>query len=119
MALMPRPEGGPGKLPVPVTALVRASLGEFSAVVLDCSPLGIELLSPRRLADNERVGMTLKCAAVLGPGVSIHGDVQTCREDAASQYFIRIVFEPSGDAEKRLQSFLWEMEEAGRKRRHR
>jgi hypothetical protein len=116
---MSKPEGNPGKLPVPVTALVRSSVAEFSTPVIDCSPLGIELLSPRRLADSERVGLTLKCAAVRGPGVSIHGDVQTCREEAAGQYFVRIVFDPSGEAEKSLQNFLWEVEEAGRKRRRR
>lgn len=116
---MAKPEGGPGKLPVPVTAMVRSSVAEFGTVVLDCSPLGIELLSPRRLADNERIGLTVKCTAVRGPGVSIHGDVQACREDTAGQYFIRVVFDPSGEAEKSLQNFLWEVEEAGRKRRHR
>lgn len=115
---MAKPDA-PGKLPVPVTAAIRAPFGEFTAPVVDCSPLGIELLSPRRLTVDERIGLTLKCDAVRGPGLSISADVRTCREEPGPKFFIRLEFNHAGDTEKKLQTFLWDVEEAGRKRRHR
>ena len=108
-----------GKLPVPVSATIRGPAGEFPASVVDVSPLGIDLTSERRLALNERIGLMLRCDAVRGPGVSISGDVRTCREEPGPVYFVRVDFEHTGDSEKRLQTFLWGLEEAGRKRRHR
>lgn len=102
-----------------MSATIRGPLGEFPAAVVDISPLGIDLTSPRHLALNERIGLTLRCDAVRGPGVSISGDVRTCREEPGPAFFIRVEFDHSGDSEKRLQTFLWGLEEAGRKRRHR
>lgn len=109
----------PGKLPVPVKATIRGALGEFMATVLDLSPLGIELLSSRPISLNERIGMTLRCDAIRGPGLSISGDVQVCREESGSTHYVKVTFDHVGDSEKRLQTFLWDLEEAGRKRRKR
>jgi hypothetical protein len=106
-------------LPVPVQATVRGPLGEFPASVIDVSPLGIELQSTRRLAENERVGLTLRCDAVRGPGVSLSGDVRVCREEPGPSFYVRVDFELSGESEKKLQTFLWGLEEARRKKRSR
>jgi hypothetical protein len=115
-----KPAPGPqGKLPVPVIALVRGPTVEFPANVVDVSPLGIELTSKRRLMENDRIGLTLKCDAVRGPGVSVHGDVRTVREEPGPSFFVRVEFEHTGDSEKKLQTFLWGLEEAGRKARRR
>jgi hypothetical protein len=102
-----------------VSASIRGPLGEFPATVVDCNPLSIDLISSRHLKEAERIGMTLKCTEVRGPGISLSGTVQTCREEGPGRYFVRTVFEHAGDTEKRLQTFLWDVEEAGRKRRHR
>lgn len=99
--------------------MVRGPLGEFPASVIDVSPLGIELNSTRHLKESERVGLTLRCDAVRGPGVSISGDVRVCREEPGPSYYVRIDFEVAGESEKKLQTFLWGLEEARRKQRRR
>ena len=104
---------------MPVQATVRGPLGEFPASVIDLSPLGIELNSPRHLKENERVGLSLRCDAVRGPAVPLSGDVRVCREEPGPAYYVRIDFDPSGNSEKALQTFLWGLEEARRKQRKR
>jgi hypothetical protein len=116
---MAKPAVPSGRLPVPVSASVRGPIGEFPATVVDVSPLSIDLKSSRRLTVNDRVGLTLRCDAVRGPGVSLSGDVRGCREEPGPAYFVRVEFEHAGDSEKKLQTFLWDMEEAGRKARRR
>ncbi|HZN62740.1 MAG TPA: PilZ domain-containing protein [Planctomycetota bacterium] len=109
----------PSKLPVPVTAFLRGPLGEVSASVIDVNPFGAELHSKTRLAPNERVGLTLRCPAVRGPALAISGEIRTCREEPGPMYFLQVDFTHTGDSEKRLQTFLWGLEEARRKNRHR
>jgi len=99
--------------------MIRGPLGEFSATVIDVSPLGIDLNSPRHLKEKERIGLTLRCDAVRGPAVPLSGDVRTCREEPGPSYYIHVDFDPSGNTEKALQTFLWGLEEARRKLRKR
>lgn len=108
-----------GKLPVPVSVLIRGPLGEFPASAIDINPLSMEIQSPRRVTVNERIGLTLKCDAVRGPGVQVSADVRACREDPGPSYNVRVDFQHSGDSEKRLQKFLWDLDDAGRKKRQR
>jgi hypothetical protein len=108
-----------GKLPVPVSVVIRGPLGEFPASAVDVNPLGMEIQSPRRLTVNERIGLTLKCDAVRGPGVQVSADVRACREDPGPSYNVKVDFQHAGDTEKRLQKFLWDLDDAGRKKRQR
>ena len=109
----------PGKLPVPVDAFLRGPLGEFPASVFDVNPFGAEFHSKNRFAPNERIGVTLRCTAVRGPALAISGEIRTCREEPGAGYFLQVDFIHAGDSEKKLQAFLWGLEEARRKNRHR
>ena len=102
-----------------MSVLIRAALGEFPATVLDLTTLGVEVLSPRRLPVNERVGLTLRSAAAPGPGVSISGDVRVCREESGASYHVSISLIHTPVSEKHVQAFLWKLEEGRGKDRGR
>jgi len=109
--------GDGGKLPVEVTALIRGPLYEVTAKVLDMSATGLDAHSTRRVPPDERVGLTLTSAAVRGPGIVVSGDVRTVREQPGAGFFVRIDFAHTGDSEKKVQSFLWGLEEARQTKR--
>jgi hypothetical protein len=109
--------GDGGKLPVEVNALIRGPLYEVSARVLDLSATSLDVLSNRHVPQDERVGLTLKSAAIRGPGIVVSGDVRTVREEPGGAFFVRIDFSHTGDSEKRLQTLLWGLEEARQTKR--
>jgi hypothetical protein len=111
--------GPAGKLPVPVTVVIRGPQGEFPAAAIDINPLAMEIQSPRRVTVNERIGLTLKSTAVQGPGVQVSADVRECREEPGPSYNVKAEFQHTGDTEKRLQKFLWDLDDARRRRRAR
>jgi hypothetical protein len=106
-----------GKLPIEVTVSIRGPLFEVTGTVLDLSALGLEVLSPKRFPDADRVGLTLRSMAVRGPGCIVPGNIGIQREQSDGGYFIRIDFVHSPESEKNLQTFLWGVEEAGQTKR--
>jgi hypothetical protein len=109
--------GDGAKLPVEVTALIRGPLYEVSAKVLDMSATSLDVLSTRRVPQDERVGLTLKSVAIRGPGIVVSGDVRTVREETGGAFFVRIDFAHTGDSEKKVQTLLWGLEEARQTKR--
>ncbi|HTF56714.1 MAG TPA: PilZ domain-containing protein [Planctomycetota bacterium] len=109
----------PGKLSTEVTVSIRGSLNEVAATVMDLTATGMDVFSTGRLPPNERVGMTIRCSAVSGPGVAVSGEVQRIRDKPSGGYFIHIEFVHSGDSERWIQSFLWSLEEVRQKKRGR
>ncbi len=108
----------PSKLPAETTVLIRGPLYEVEAKVLDMSPLGLDVFSTRRIPPDERVGLTIKSPAVRGPGIVVSGDVRTVREQQPGpSYFAHIDFYHSGDSEKKVQTFLWGLEETRMRKR--
>ena len=109
---MPTPATpGRKKFPADVTVMVRGPVTEAPATLVDLTPLSIEVQSKFRLPLNERVGVTISTKPIRITGVSISGEVRRLREEPGGGYYVRIDFSHSGDSEKRLQSFLWEMEQ--------
>jgi len=109
----------PGKFSTEVTVLIRGSLAEIPAEVMDLTPTGLDAFASGRLSMNERVGLTIRCAVVPGPGITISGEIQRIREKPSGGYFIHVEFVNSGDSEKRIQSFLWSLEEVRQKQKGR
>jgi hypothetical protein len=92
--------------------MIRGPVIEAPATLVDLTALSIEVLTKFRLPPNERVGVTVSTQPIRITGVSISGEVRRIREEPGGGYRARIDFSHSGDSEKRLRSFLWDMNQA-------
>ena len=109
MAIQPPGMPGRGKFPPDLVVMIRGPANEFPATVVDLTTSVIEVKSKFRLPPNERVGVTISTKPIRITGVSIPGEVRRIREEPGFVYSARIDFSHSGDSEKRLRTFLWEM----------
>ncbi|HKS15914.1 MAG TPA: PilZ domain-containing protein, partial [Planctomycetota bacterium] len=100
-----------------MTVSIRGSLNEVTGNVLNLSALGLDVLSPKRFPDSERVGLTIRSLSVRGPGCSVPGNIGIQREQPEGGFFIRIDFVHSAESQKNLQTFLWGVEEVRQTKR--
>jgi len=91
--------------------MIRGPVTEAPATIVDLTALSLEVQTKFRLPPNERVGVTISTKPIRITGVSVSGEVRRIREEPGGGYFVRIDFAHSGDSEKRLRSFLWEMDQ--------
>lgn len=103
--------GPPGRrgFPPDLVVMIRGPANEFPATVVDLTASVIEIQTKFRLPPNERVGVTISTKPIRITGVSLSGEVRRIREEPGVGYSARIDFAHSGDSEKRLRAFLWEL----------